>query len=193
VSSPRIQQPNRTRRLTRVKIRSLARRNKPKVASIRLPTSLSFSLCLSYAYGSTDNATPSWCSPNSCSYPFGFPFDLLFLLCPLLPSPFLPTSALLNVPTDASPSTINASFRSLALVLHPDKQRSEESRLAAQKAFARVGRAYQVLTNPKLRAIYDTLGEEGLKDGVGLEVGKKGKSAEEVSRDPGEQQERGEP
>lgn len=86
----------------------------------------------------------------------------------------------MNLPITASSDDINQRFRSLALVLHPDKQRTEDSRQSAQKAFARLARAHQVLIDPRTRAIYDSLGEEGLKDSSGLEVGRRAKSPEQV-------------
>jgi len=48
--------------------------------------------------------------------------------------------------------------------LHPDKGGSQEK-------FQELQNAYEVLSDPEKRDIYDKYGEEGLKDGVGGEAG----------------------
>ncbi|PWY99494.1 hypothetical protein BCV70DRAFT_201054 [Testicularia cyperi] len=71
--------------------------------------------------------------------------------------------ALLNVPTDASADQIKESYRSLAVVLHPDKHKDASRKSAAESRFREVQRAYEVLSDPEKRAVYDYFGEEGLK------------------------------
>lgn len=51
---------------------------------------------------------------------------------------------------------------------------------AAESQFAEIQRAYEVLIDPQRRAVYDLLGEEGLK--TNWEVGKRGQSPEEIKR-----------
>eukprot|EP00045_Choanoeca_perplexa_P003717 m.33033 g.33033 ORF g.33033 m.33033 type:complete len:315 (+) comp12191_c0_seq1:61-1005(+) len=62
----------------------------------------------------------------------------------------------------AAASDIQAAFRRLALEYHPDKNKSPE----AEQKFVQVAHAYTVLSNAKLRAVYDQFGEEGLRDGA---------------------------
>ncbi|KAI9031463.1 hypothetical protein DFJ74DRAFT_702469 [Hyaloraphidium curvatum] len=78
--------------------------------------------------------------------------------------------AVLNVERGASDEDIRNSYRRLALVYHPDRVAAED-RAAAARAFDTVQRAFDVLSNPRTRALYDAKGEEGLK--MGLAVGSK--------------------
>ncbi|CAK0786120.1 hypothetical protein CVIRNUC_009333 [Coccomyxa viridis] len=70
----------------------------------------------------------------------------------------------LQLPKGASDSQLKRSYRKLALQYHPDKvQGSEEEKQAAQKRFAEISHAYEVLSDSEKRRIYDRYGEEGLK------------------------------
>lgn len=69
----------------------------------------------------------------------------------------------LELERDASAKQINQAFRKLALKLHPDKHGGDEKALLA---FAAVCEAYEVLSEPRHRALYDQFEEAGLKDGV---------------------------
>ncbi|GAA94531.1 uncharacterized protein L969DRAFT_83905 [Mixia osmundae IAM 14324] len=71
--------------------------------------------------------------------------------------------ALLNLPTKATDDEIQRSYRALALALHPDRHHSEASREAAIRQFQEIQRAYEVLSDPQKRPVYDVLGEAGLK------------------------------
>ncbi|KDQ10263.1 hypothetical protein BOTBODRAFT_36373 [Botryobasidium botryosum FD-172 SS1] len=86
--------------------------------------------------------------------------------------------AVLNVPTTATTEQIREKYKALAVLLHPDKQSDESRRKIAEAKFRQVQRAYEVLTSPQRRAVYDALGEEGLK--TNWEVGQKFKSPEEL-------------
>lgn len=115
--------------------------------------------------------------------------------------------AILNLPTTATPSQIRDRYRQLAILFHPDKQptstndgnspslsvtanpqeqhpyledlpRPRSRKEAAEIQFGEIQRAYEVLMDPQRRAVYDLLGEEGLK--TSWEVGKKNMSADEV-------------
>jgi len=66
---------------------------------------------------------------------------------------------LLGVPPDATEAQVKKAYYKLALKLHPDKNVGDQS--AASK-FQKVGEAYQVLSNPQLRAKYDAQGKEDL-------------------------------
>ncbi|KAJ6848256.1 dnaJ protein ERDJ3B-like [Iris pallida] len=76
----------------------------------------------------------------------------------------------LQVPKGASDEQIKRAYRSwissesasrkLALKYHPDKNQGNEE---ANKKFAEINNAYEVLTDSEKRNIYDRYGEEGLK------------------------------
>ena len=67
---------------------------------------------------------------------------------------------LLGVSRDADASTIKKAYRKLALKWHPDKNPDDPS--AAQK-FKDVAEAYEVLSDPERRQLYDRYGHEGLR------------------------------
>jgi len=65
-----------------------------------------------------------------------------------------------------------------AALLHPDRHRDPALKSAADSRFAKVQEAYETLSDPHKRAIYDELGSSGLK--TNWEVATKGKTAAEV-------------
>nr|GEV85533.1 DnaJ protein ERDJ3B-like [Tanacetum cinerariifolium] len=67
---------------------------------------------------------------------------------------------ILQVPKGASDDQIKRAYRKLALKYHPDKNQGNED---ANKKFAEINNAYEVLSNSEKRGIYDRYGEEGLK------------------------------
>lgn len=67
---------------------------------------------------------------------------------------------ILQVPKGASDDQIKRSYRKLALKYHPDKNQGNED---ADKKFAEINNAYEVLSDSEKRSIYDRYGEEGLK------------------------------
>lgn len=86
--------------------------------------------------------------------------------------------AILNVPKDASEAEIRDRYRSLATTYHPDRQRDDQSRLAAHGRFTEIQRAYEILTDDTKRTIYDLFGEEGLK--TTWEIGPRNRTKEEM-------------
>jgi len=70
--------------------------------------------------------------------------------------------AILGLTRNASDADIKKSFRKLALKFHPDKNKEP----GAEVKFRQITEAYDVLSDPPKRAIYDQFGEEGLKGGV---------------------------
>ena len=73
---------------------------------------------------------------------------------------------LLGVSRKASDAEIKQSFRTLARELHPDVSREPD----AERRFRDVAEAYEVLSDPERRALYDRYGKAGLKRG-GYEPG----------------------
>jgi len=75
--------------------------------------------------------------------------------------------AMLGLKRSAKEKDIKKSYRKLALKWHPDKHSTEEDKAKAQKKFQEVAEAYEVLSDPEKRRIYDQVGSEGLKRGGG--------------------------
>lgn len=67
---------------------------------------------------------------------------------------------ILQVSKGASDDQIKRAYRKLALKYHPDKNPGNEE---ANKKFAEISNAYEVLSDNEKRNIYDKYGEEGLK------------------------------
>ncbi|PRW61391.1 dnaJ-like protein subfamily B member 4-like isoform B [Chlorella sorokiniana] len=72
---------------------------------------------------------------------------------------------ILGVERDATEDQLKKAYRKLAIKYHPDKNPGEKQAEATEK-FKEVSEAYDVLTDPEKRKIYDQFGEEGLKGGV---------------------------
>ncbi|HVR18282.1 MAG TPA: DnaJ C-terminal domain-containing protein [Polyangiaceae bacterium] len=68
----------------------------------------------------------------------------------------------LGVGRTASPDEIKKSYRKLASELHPDKRPGDKK---SETRFKAVNRAYQALSDPEKRKIYDEFGEDGLREG----------------------------
>lgn len=71
--------------------------------------------------------------------------------------------AFLNLPKNATNDQINAAYRKLSKIYHPDKHVDPNSKHNAEMLFNRTKRAYEVLSDPHKRAIYDCVGEKGLR------------------------------
>ncbi|XP_073066203.1 dnaJ protein ERDJ3B-like [Primulina eburnea] len=67
---------------------------------------------------------------------------------------------ILQLPRGASDDQIKRAYRKLALKYHPDKNQGNEE---ANKKFAEINNAYEVLSDGEKRDIYDKYGEDGLK------------------------------
>jgi len=71
--------------------------------------------------------------------------------------------AILGVSKGANDDELKKAYRKLALKYHPDKNKAA----GAEEKFKEIGEAYDVLSDPKKKKIYDQLGEEGLKGSAG--------------------------
>ena len=67
-----------------------------------------------------------------------------------------------GVAKGASDDEIKKAYRKMALKYHPDKNKSP----GAEDKFKEIAEAYDVLSDPKKRHIFDQYGEEGLKGGM---------------------------
>ncbi|KAJ8371365.1 hypothetical protein SKAU_G00113930 [Synaphobranchus kaupii] len=77
--------------------------------------------------------------------------------------------SLLNVRREATQDELKSSYRRLCMLYHPDKHRDPELKKQAEQLFNLVHQAYEVLSDPQSRAIYDIYGKRGL-DVEGWEV-----------------------
>lgn len=68
---------------------------------------------------------------------------------------------ILKVNRHATDEDLKKSYRRLAMRWHPDKNPTHKSE--AEAKFKQISEAYDVLSDPQKRAIYDQYGEEGLK------------------------------
>lgn len=67
--------------------------------------------------------------------------------------------AVLGVPRDANDTELKAAYRRLSRLLHPDKH--TQSSATAEAAFGRLTAAYNILSDPHRRSIYDQYGFRG--------------------------------
>uniref|UniRef100_A0A1A8N0T2 DnaJ (Hsp40) homolog, subfamily B, member 1b n=2 Tax=Nothobranchius TaxID=28779 RepID=A0A1A8N0T2_9TELE len=68
---------------------------------------------------------------------------------------------ILGIKKGASEDDIKKAYRKQALKYHPDKNKSP----GAEDKFKEIAEAYDVLSDPKKKDVYDRFGEEGLKGG----------------------------
>ncbi|OAY26242.1 dnaJ homolog subfamily B member 13 [Manihot esculenta] len=68
---------------------------------------------------------------------------------------------ILQVDKNAKDDDLKKAYRKLAMKWHPDK--NPNNKKEAEAKFKQISEAYEVLSDPQKRAIYDQYGEEGLK------------------------------
>ncbi|MEQ2277910.1 DnaJ subfamily B member 5, partial [Xenotaenia resolanae] len=78
----------------------------------------------------------------------------------------------LGIPKSSNEDEIKKAYRRMALRFHPDKNTDPN----AEEKFKEIAEAYEVLSDPKKRVVYDQLGEEGLKTGGSSSSGAPGSS-----------------
>jgi len=71
--------------------------------------------------------------------------------------------SVLNLPDTASAEEVRERYRALSVLFHPDKQRDDSTKKTASKRFLEIQKAYEVLSDPFLRTVYDTYGFEGTR------------------------------
>lgn len=69
---------------------------------------------------------------------------------------------ILGVERGAGEKEIKKAYRALAMKYHPDRNSGDTE---ASEKFKEVSEAYDVLTDPEKRRVYDTVGEDGLRGG----------------------------
>jgi DnaJ-class molecular chaperone len=67
---------------------------------------------------------------------------------------------LLGITSNATRQEINAAYRKFAIKYHPERTTADE----APRLFAEYSEAYEIVSDPKLRAAYDQFGYQGLAD-----------------------------
>lgn len=71
---------------------------------------------------------------------------------------------ILQVDKNAKDDDLKKAYRKLAMKWHPDK--NPNNKKDAEAKFKQISEAYEVLSDPQKRAIYDQYGEDGLKGNV---------------------------
>ncbi|KAL2341846.1 hypothetical protein Fmac_009786 [Flemingia macrophylla] len=71
---------------------------------------------------------------------------------------------ILDVDKNATDEELKRAYRKLAMKWHPDK--NPNNKKEAEIKFKQISEAYEVLSDPQKRAIYDRYGESGLKGGM---------------------------
>ena len=90
-----------------------------------------------------------------------------------MPAPPRDYYEVLGVGRNASEQELKKAVRKLAMDLHPDRNPSPE----ASERFKEINSAYEVLSDPEKRAIYDRYGHAGLDGRAGTGQGFEGFSA----------------
>ncbi|XP_047502037.1 dnaJ homolog subfamily C member 11-like isoform X1 [Penaeus chinensis] len=85
----------------------------------------------------------------------------------------------LNIPRTATEDEINNAYRRLSRLYHPDKHTDPSRKVEAELLFSKTKKAYEVLSDAHMRAIYDNLGTAGLET-QGWEVVQRTKTPNEI-------------
>jgi DnaJ-class molecular chaperone len=77
---------------------------------------------------------------------------------------------LLGLDEDATEKQIKKAYHKLSMRYHPDKNQGE-TKEEAETMFKKVAKAYEILSNPEMKMIYDMGGMEGVKEYAKEEAG----------------------
>ncbi|KTF76485.1 hypothetical protein cypCar_00035161 [Cyprinus carpio] len=91
----------------------------------------------------------------------------------------LSSTIYLSYGPQATQEELKSSYRRLCMLYHPDKHRDPELKKQAEQLFTYVHQAYEVLSDPQSRAIYDIFGKKGLEV-EGWEVVEKKRTPAEI-------------
>ena len=69
---------------------------------------------------------------------------------------------ILGVSKQATPEELKKAYRKMTLKWHPDKN---DDKKKANEMFVEISNAYETLSDPEKRKLYDQYGEDGLKEG----------------------------
>lgn len=72
---------------------------------------------------------------------------------------------ILGVRRDANEDQIKKAFKKLAIRYHPDK--NQDNAEEAKNKFQKIANAYETLSDPDKRRLYDQVGAEGMRQGPG--------------------------
>jgi DnaJ-class molecular chaperone len=67
---------------------------------------------------------------------------------------------LLGITSNATRQEVNSAYRKFAIKHHPDRSTADE----APCLFTEYSKAYEILSDPRFRAVYDKFGHKGLAD-----------------------------
>ncbi|XP_076631441.1 dnaJ homolog subfamily C member 11 [Colletes latitarsis] len=87
--------------------------------------------------------------------------------------------AFLNISKNATTEEISNAYHRQSRVYHPDKHRDPLIKKEAEVLFSRMKKAYEVLSDPHQRAIYDSVGIRGLET-EGWEIVQRTKTPQEI-------------
>jgi curved DNA-binding protein len=90
--------------------------------------------------------------------------------------------ATLGVSREAKPEEIRSAYRKLARKHHPDLNPGDKK---AEEQFKRIAAAYEVLSDPEKRKLYDEFGEQGIKGGFDPEQARQYRRWQEARRTSG--------
>ncbi|CAA6660852.1 unnamed protein product [Spirodela intermedia] len=85
---------------------------------------------------------------------------------------------ILKVNRSATDDDLKKSYRRMAMKWHPDK--NPNNKKEAEAKFKKISEAYEVLSDPQKRAVYDQYGEEGLKGIPRLRLPFQPRNAEDI-------------
>ncbi len=93
---------------------------------------------------------------------WAFLFVLGVLICGISPAAFADPDLyeILQINADASPEEIRKAFHKRALLIHPDHHPEDPE---APAKFMVTMQAYEILSEPELRAFYDVMGIDGVR------------------------------